>query len=406
MKIQYAGVARSLVGLICCSVIHIITFPDARADDQAAKLEVQPIQAHDLAVAPLFLDENWEGGILRVQLIGPGSLPPDWRIHLDYGDGQTIDITASDDQGRVVQHLGPERVLIDLPVLPLRTLSAEVSPSGMRLQTVEVHFPSHASSLQTIGQNWKIDLFDEEVTSTDKKFGKAFGRLDLYADHAVFLGHCTGFRLTKGYWLTAGHCVAKDPDYPDRQVVSSIKIQPSDYANPRLEGAKLLTAIPVATGQDKAVPVPSDLLKNSDLDYALLQVSDDTDGPAFPLSSAVAATDGTKLELLEHWSGKLAPAAGKARSADANCVIKGLGSPDDDMSRPEICPNALQHGCSTEEEASGSPIVVRGQSLVLVGLHYRGGLLHKFNCALPATQIRRHLCTNKQDLARRITSCP
>jgi hypothetical protein len=275
----------------------------------------------------------------------------------------------------------------------------------MRLQTVEVHFPSHASSLQTIGQNWKIDLFDREVTATDAKFGKGFGRLDLYADYAVFLGHCTGFRLTKGYWLTAGHCVAKDPDHPDRQVVNSITIQPIDYAD-RLEGGRRLTAIPVATGQNKAVPVPSDLLKNSDLDYALLQVSDDIDGPAFPLSSAVAATDGMKLELFEHWSGKLAPAAGKARSADANCVIKGIGSSDDDLSRPEICSNALQHGCSTEEEASGSPVVVRGLSLALVGLHYRGGLLHKFNCALSAAHIRRHLCTNKQDLARKISPCP
>jgi hypothetical protein len=150
-------------------------------------------------------------------------------------------------------------------------------------------------------------------------------------------------------------------------------------------------AVPVATGQKGAQPGVMQYLQPSDLDYAVLQVQDDDPGgPIFPLASAVAGKTDDKLQLFQYWTGSFSPAAGKARCADDMCIIRLRTGPND-PSRPELCPNMLQHGCSSEPGASGGPILLRS-TLRPVGLHYRGGLPNVFNCALPAATISK-LCS-------------
>jgi hypothetical protein len=370
----------------------------AQASNLQPTWEAAAIQSHDLEAHPLLIDPRWKGGVLRVRLIAQKVLPKVWHIHLDYGDGFTMELDPVSAASRLVNPAVSNEVTLDLPILSAHIIKATVSPPAVRLKVVQVVFASHAVSQQLIDDS-SIDLFDTDVQAAEIAAGQGFGRLDLYSADGQFLGQCTGFRLIKGIWMTAAHCVVRDE--PDRPVIRAIKLQPVDYSN--REATNLYDATPAATGQTGAQPDPTAYLQSADLDYAILRVPDDPGGPNFSLANKTSAHPEELLQLFQHWTGIIPPTPGKARSAGNKCVVLKRFGPND-KDRPELCPNAIQHGCSTEPGASGGPLVER-QSLNLVGMHYRGGLDNQFNCALPAKTISDHLCAYKPELARMVTSC-
>lgn len=390
---------RRYGGAVSLVLILLTALPAAA--QSPSPWQVHALPGRDLAKAPLDLDQRWNGGLLRVRLKSATALPVHWHITLDYGEGQRVELDPATAAGRLVGAPEPNEVTLDLPVLAPRRLRVEIEPRDLRLPVIAVLYPSRLQSQQMIGRNPQIDLFDAGLTAQEQEAGPGFGRLDLLAARGELIGTCTGFRVAQGYWLTAAHCVARDAEDPDRAPVAAIRLQPLDYAGS--EGARLWRAVPVATGQAAGRPDPTTSLGDADLDYAVLRVEEDPGGPAFPLASGVAVRPGMPLQLFQHWTGSLPPAAGKARSADAECMLyPRIGA--NDPRRPELCPDALQHGCSSEPGASGGPLVERA-TLRLVGLHYRGGLPRLFNCALPAMTIARHICDHQPDIARRITSC-
>lgn len=358
------------------------------------------IQVHDLAAKPLALKDHWHGGVLRVELSGPGKLPPEWTIRLRYGSDAEIVLDQRSAESRIVDR-SPSQVTLDLPILGGRTLTTQVMPAALKLRIVAALFPSRVQSQQML-PGGRIDLFDADVGAAERALGAAFGRIDLLSSSGSFIATCTAFRVAVGYWLTAGHCVARDADHPGMPDIRQHRLQPIDYAD-RPEGPTLLKAVPVATGQSRGVPDPSKELQPADLDYAVLHVPGDTGGPVFKLSKTAATPTKTPLQLFQNWTGS-SPKPGKARCADGECVfLERLGA--DDPSRADMCPSpAFQHGCSSERGASGGPLVLRS-TLELVGLHYAGGKALTFNCGLPARTLIDHLCAHQRGIAEKVTSC-
>lgn len=373
-----------------------------RSVSALAPWESVSIPSPDLARQPLLLQDKWNGGRLRIRVEGVNPLPSDWHVKLLYGDDAQLDIDPASAQGRIIGLPSSERVVLDVPILGGRRLRALVSPADLMVRVIAASYPSRVNSDQMIDQG-KIDLFDAQVGPQEIAVGPAFGRIDLLGTLGELIGTCTGFRVAVGYWLTAAHCVIRDPEDPGRPVIAHFKIQPFDYSD-RLEASSPLNAVPIASGQTNGDIDPSRELQDGDLDYAILQASEDVGGgPTFSLRAKTEINPGVQLQLFQHWAGAFGPAAGKARCADDNCVKnQPIGS---DPSDPKLCPGAIQHGCSSEPGASGGPLVLRGSPQEVVGLHYRGGLVNVFNCGLPATKIVSHLCHVKPTIAKRITSC-
>jgi hypothetical protein len=327
-----------------------------------------------------------------------------WSIILNYGRDNRLEVNQDNIVGRLIHDGDASGLTFDVPIPFPCDLTASIDKPGMRLLVIAVIFPSQLNSQQMIGPHPKIDLFDREVGREEQGKGLAFGRIDLLSSDGSILGTCTGFRISNRFWLTAGHCVLEDKDQPRPAAVDLVRIQPDDYAG-KVETAAPFVAVPVATGQSGGKFDLSRNLTQQDLDYAVLEADKDPGGPFFSIDSAETSPSADLgLELFEHWTGSQPPEPGKARSADAECRLKPRVG-NNDPNRSELCPNAYQHGCSSEPGASGGPLVTRSAGLQLVGLHYGQGAARRWNCGLPIITIKVHLCGNRPDVASRIMQC-
>src|SRR5262249_37713010 len=157
----------------------------------------------DLASKSLRLDSRWNGGILRVRLLGLPQLPQHWKIDLIYPNGQIAKFDEITAASRMVGASSSDAITLDVPLIAPGVLTARTTPNGLRLPVIEALFPSHVMSQQMIGKDPRIDLFDSGVDVKERAVGPGFGRLDLLGENSVFVGTCTAFRVANGFWLTA-----------------------------------------------------------------------------------------------------------------------------------------------------------------------------------------------------------
>lgn len=389
------GSAR-LVGLLLAAMA-ILAPVSGRADGRFFQSE--EIGPTDVVARALTVDDRWRAGLIRfeVTLAHGGAVAGPWHIVLRGDGGQTVPVAAAEARSRIVA-TESGRFYLDLPVPSWRTLQVVASAPILSVIAVEVLYPSLEQALQRLPDS-HVDYFDRDVGLSEKSFAGAFGRLDVTGidSNDPRKRVCTAFRVKKGLWLTAAHCVTRDPKLPDAE---AMWIQPLKYAD-KDEPIGRLSARVLATGQKNGEWRPDEVLRNDELDFALLSVVGDPGGPAFALG-APPSPGPTALQLLMHWSGN---PAGKARSAGPGCRIQSL-SGTDSKTKPDHCYLAIRHGCTSDDGASGAVLVPYGAPQSFVGLNYRGGLFEQFNCAVPAPSIHRFLCQTKSQFGKELSPCP
>lgn len=345
--------------------------------------------------APLGSDNQF--GIVRLQLTGTDD-PATWDITLDYGGGRVLTLNSTAIASRVVSR-DQGQLTIDVPLVPNATLSATSTKSlDVRIVSVMAGSGLHAEQML---DNSKVVPFSQGATATELRFSRSFGRLEVLGADADLIGTCTAFRIANGYWATAAHCVFRQSAL--KQQMTRWRLQLPGAGGSFPEDASYLEGVPVATGVQAASTDPSTLLSKGDLDYAILKVAGDPGGPSFSLVSHPLPAARTPLELLQYWAGHPSPPpAGYSKASDSGCQVDQTSGQGNDESIN--CPRMIQHGCSSEDGASGGPLVNR-TTFQLEGVHYAAGIEDAFNCAVPAAEIVKDLCLHHSTVAGSVAKC-
>lgn len=359
------------------------------------------IQNKDLARDPLYLERAWLGGMLRLYVSGVPR--DDWTIRFDYGAAGVLEMTKSTAEAYFIGER-PKGFEIDVPIMAGYSIFARSNYPAMRVQVVEAITTRSENSEQMIAGSNVVSI-GRPTPSGAATQNDAFARVDVLGSDGTFLANCTAFRIARGYWMTAAHCVYRSVGAPTRPQISRLRLQPDAYAN-KVEQAPAMLARPVASGLQTPAVTMGSLLADNDLDYALLEAEKDGGGTTIPLDHVRNATEGTGLFMLHYWRGEFDAPTGKAMSQGAACtVLKHLGDPETSADRPDLCRNMIQHGCSSQGGGSGAPLLDRDRS-TLVALHYGAGRTSAFNCGLPASAILTDLCQRHPTVARKVTTCP
>lgn len=365
----------------------------------ANQFEHTAIFGRDLTQESIYLEEAWKSGLLRVAITGiPSSR---WTIRFDYGNAGSLELNEISAIPRAVSTQG-SRMVVDLPVVPGATVTATSTNSGMRVKPLEVItippiFPEQmlpGSSVSSLKRGQKGDAL---------RVSNAFARAELLTESASVLGYCTAFRIAPQYWLTAAHCAYRTSEQSRAPMIASLRLQPNAYAN-EVEPGSVISAHVVASGLALSSISPAALMSDTDLDYAVLKAEGDLGTDVLRIDMTQSAPPGTRLVLFQYWQGEMPPAAGKARSDGESCMVNDRAGAND-ASRPDLCPGAIQHGCSSQRGASGGPLL-DATGYKLVALHYRAGILSKFNCGLPVAAIANDLCKRYPTIAKEVVPCP
>ena len=359
---------------------------------------VDPESVDDLFTQPLIVSNKFNGGYFRASLTSADPIPDDWNFSLEDGMGHTRNFNRANIKASLIGMPSSREILLDLPAIPGSRITASSQQKNLKLSVVAlVHF-SQMSQQQMIN-NGKIDMFDGDVDGTIRALGPSFGRLDMLSSSGATLGVCTAFRVQTKLWMSAAHCVARSDERDD---VARWRIQPLDYMAE--EGGPPYWAVPIATGQKDGKADPSAAFAPEDLDYALFSMSDDPGGRSLTLADNGPPAEGTLMDLLQHWNGAFGPHAGKGRSTGKDCkVYHRYGAKD--TSYPELCPNGFQHGCSSDEGASGGPLIDIA-TLKVLAIHLGGGLPKQFNCSIEISTVIKSLCKSNNAIAKEIGRCP
>jgi len=357
--------------------------------------EPTPLSAKSLTLESLPIPQGWRSGVLRVALT-PVAGP--WRLELDYGKAGRLVLDETTASARIVRRES-NRLIVDLPLVTEATIKARTEPATMQVLPLQAITPRAVHGEQMIPKSDVVSL-TKEAANALPAIGPAFARAELMTQSGAILGVCTAFRIAKGFWLTAAHCAYRQREQEGTPPIAYLRLQTDAYAGP-VEALPMLKARVVASGlQDTQLGLES-IMQPGDLDYALLETADDPGGAEIRLGKGAPAPPGTKLVLYHYWIGEFEPAAGKVYSTGESCAVyESLAFPD--PAKPALC--RLQHGCSSETGASGSP-VIRRDSNELVGLHYGAGLTRKFNCALTAETVRSDLCQRAPTVAGGANLC-
>ena len=324
-----------------------------------------------------------------------------WAIRFDYGAAGVLEMNKATAEPYIMRTL-PNGFELDLPIIAGHSVQATSSYPAMRVRVKEAIVTRAEKSEQMIkGSN--VTALNPLVGASEKAVNDAFARAEVLSAEGFLLGHCTAFRVTRGYWLTAAHCAYRTTDEPDKAQISKLRMQIDAYAA-KVENIPAMFGRPVASGLKAATVTSASLLGKNDLDYVILEVTNDPGGATIPLTRAPVPPAGTSLMLLHYWKGEFGPAAGKAKSDGAACSVN-VRFGVDDPSRRDLCPASIQHGCSSQGGASGGPLLDNAH-LTLVALHYGAGGTSKFNCGLPAASIAKDLCERSTTVARKVTTCP
>lgn len=363
----------------------------------AEEWERRSLSAPSLTVKTFESDES---GLRYVRLMITG-IQPGWRVEVRYGSGARLVFDESNILAWQIRQLASGH-LVDVQLPRGETIAADGNQQGIRVLPVEMTYPAPARPEQMI-QGSDVHPLPPDGGKLGALVG-TFGRLELLSAGGGLVKLCTAFRVRQGWWLTAAHCVYRDSQSRDDPIVARMRLQLHAYAGAAEVDAPL-SARPVAAGLRASSLPPSDAyLDSEDLDYALLEVPQDSGGAVLALENSPAAIrPGTELQLLQYWIGQIPPLPGKAYSTGASCsVYQRVGL--DDPSRPELCPASIQHGCSSQEGASGGAILGRPDAQPLA-IHYGAGRAGRFNCALPLKTVRADLCARTPEVARKVTVC-
>ncbi|MGC1176163.1 MAG: trypsin-like peptidase domain-containing protein [Polaromonas sp.] len=354
----------------------------------------------DIVEQALFLDPGLRAGVLRIVI--SGTLSPNWRVRLDYGVAGTLTLDAENAKARTVRR-DAKSTTLDVPLVPGVAVAAKSDQADISVRVLEAITLSGTYGEQMIGESGVASL-GPSASNEDIRAASALARLELLTSSGELLGLCTAFRLTRGYWMTAAHCAYRDASRPDAPVIAQMRIQLGSI-NGRVDTERSLMATAVASGiKNRPVTSNSQVLP-TDLDYVILETADDPGGAIIVIDRSVDAAKDTQLALFQYWSGQLPPAAGMAKSEGNSCRVLGKRDPPYDFTRPDLCPGAIQHGCSSQGGASGGPLLSR-KDHKLVALHYGAGKTSKFNCGIPTAQILADFCQSTPTLSHKVLPCP
>ena len=351
----------------------------------------------------VFMRPNWGGGLMYLEVRRQPALPTRWTFELDWGDGTVLIVDQSHAHNWMVGRPEADRILLGIPIAPSRTARVTADGSGIEVllasiwirppDSPQVFFPNGSASP-------KLEMFDRDVDPKVRAMGTGVAWLTMYSGTSP--RSCTAFRVAQSYWLTALHCVAIDPS-EQHPIFDGWKINPYDFVDQGTVRAPLI-AKPIVTGQVNGTPDPSAVIGPRDKDYALLRADEDPGGPRFSLSESAPAKGA--LQMFEHYTGGVSnnPEPGKARSADARCMVIPAPAGPPLVAHPETCPGEIRHTCSGDGGASGSPLLTRSD-LRLVGLHWGPGDPVHYNCALSAKSIKEDLCRWNPSLGHDLGAC-
>lgn len=381
----------------CWFVVTVLWCAGATPTLAQGQWASQPVDQGDLLDTRFIaVPSTWWHGELLIEVSAAQGTLGEWRFTLVDQEDHALDVTSGTNPERIEARDGGRRARLNVPIGAWSTIKAVPRTVGLSVKAITVFFPQKENSQQWL-YGVKPDTFDAAVGPTEQAVGQGFGELKIYDASGRRIATCTAFRIRRGYWLTAAHCATRDPARSD---VAYAYVQPNDYVGSSPSGLGMRANF-IASGQVGGRWDPTSPIKITDADYALLEVPADAGGPEFALSNVPYGKD-TPLEVFMHWPN--AP-IGKARSQGPQCVIKSvIGTTSSTL--PWLCFNAMQHGCTTDEGASGSAVVTLAAPHQLVGLHYSAGKSDAYNCALPASAIQKHLCESNPMLAGKVTQCP
>lgn len=346
---------------------------------------------------PTYIPATLKPGLLRIVL--SGERREKWEIRLDYGTAGTIILNQKNIDARTV-HSQEDELVADVPLVAGATLKAHANQKGLQIRLLEAITITGTFPEQMINES-NVRLINNSSSPEEQKLSGALAKVELLGSGDEILGICTAVRISKGYWLTAAHCAYRDETRPDGPIIDKLRLQTNIKAGSVI-GSEPFIGTAVAAGI-RATPVtPQSIVRSRDLDYVLLETPRDPGGATIDFDKE-QPVQGEKLKLYQYWGGRIPPAAGFAISDGEPCKIQKRIGPKNDFSRPDLCPDAIQHGCSSEAGSSGAALV--NQAGQFVALHYAAGKTGAFNCATSIASILSHLCQINPKLARKITSC-
>lgn len=356
-----------------------------------------PIVGATLGETPVHLNPWLRPGVLRVVISGERTA--EWAVRLDYGSAGQLVLDAESSEARTVRSQG-NNLVVDVPLITGAELTAHINQVGLQVRILEAITLVGTFPEQMIEES-KVRLIGSTSSPEERRLTDALAKVELLGVGGKILGLCTAFRVSKGYWLTAAHCAYRDETRASGPIVEKLRMQTGAVAGAL--GSTPFIGSPVASGIHTLPVTAQSVVRGSDLDYVLLEAPKDPGGATMLIDTASPVV-GDGLALYHYWGGNIPPAAGFSKSEGDSCKVLRRIGPDNDFSRPDLCPAAIQHGCSSQAGSSGAPLVnASGQ---LVALHYGAGKTSKFNCAIPTATVLSHLCKSNPSLARKVTSCP
>lgn len=351
-----------------------------------------------LGEEPIYLQPTLRPGVLRIVLSGERKI--NWEVVLDYGAAGLVLLNQMTIEARTVRSQGNE-VVADVPLVAGGTLKVRINQDGLQVRILEAVTLVGTFPEQMI-DNSNVRLIDNNSSPDERRLADSLAKIELLGVGGEILGLCTAVRLSKGYWLTAAHCAYRDETRPDGPTVDKLRLQIGRGTGSAI-GSEPFLGTAVASGI-KTLPVTAQsVVRSRDFDYVLLEAPKDPGGTTIIFERA-QPIQGERLELFQYWGGRIPPAAGFAISDGEPCKVQRRIGPDNDFSRPDLCPAAIQHGCSSEAGSSGAVLV--NKTGRFVAMHYAAGKTSAFNCALPIATVLSHLCQSNPSLARKVTSCP
>lgn len=351
-----------------------------------------------LGEEPVYLQPTLRPGVLRIVL--SGERKTNWEVILDYGPTGTVLLNQMTIEARTVRSQGSELVA-DVPLVAGATLKARANQDGLQVRILEAITLVGTFPEQMIDDS-NVRLIDNSSSPDERRLADSLAKVELLGVGGEILGLCTAVRVSNGYWLTAAHCAYRDETRPEGPTIDKLRLQIGRGAGSAI-GSEPFLGTAIASGINALPVTAQSVVRSRDLDYVLLEAPKDPGGATIVFDRA-KPIQGERLELFQYWGGRIPPAAGFAISDGEPCKVQRRIGPDNDFSRPDLCPAAIQHGCSSEAGSSGAALVNKAGRLV--AMHYAAGKTSTFNCALPIATLLSHLCQSNPSLARKVTSCP
>lgn len=350
-----------------------------------------------LSESPVYLEPGLRPGVLRIAISGVRKAG--WSIRLNYEGAGQLPLDEESVKARTVR-LRETELLVDVPLMRGTAVTASANQTGLEVRALEAITLLGTFPEQMI-ENSDVKSLGTTSTIEEQRLAGALAKVELLGEKGEMLGVCTAFRVAKGYWMTAAHCAYRDETRSGDPIVQTLRMQTGVFAG-TIGGATFVGTV-VASGIRTLPVTPRSIVRSTDLDFVMIEAPADPGGTALAIE-AIPLVTGDSLALFHYWGGNIPPDEGFAKSDGTSCKVRKRIGSNEDFSRPDLCPHAIQHGCSSQAGSSGAPLVNRSGQIVAV--HYGAGTTSKFNCAIPVATVMSHLCQSNPILARKVASCP